>query len=494
MALFSNRNTRAYEEALYQRVLNELQESSINEALWLKAATEANHDDKKTKSLYVKHRIQQIKDEKISNNERQAAQARQEEIERKQLIEEEKHQQLLMDSLKLVSETPIKECRWAFWWIIIFIILSGVGIIAAAIRYAGGEVILPISIGLFVAGVGVYFAYSLNNFKPHGDPYEVKKRLNRLFYPLNTVALLFLPLLIIPLIQLYRKGNEYQTAFRLVKKHGLIEHKEEKDTLVYFIVGFFGLLFILGLLFGDSPTNEESHQSIQSPTALSEEVDEVSSKKNDFQAESKSFDSDETHKSFSNEELAYSKLYFDTQHSFWEKVDVIVYRRDNSSMESLVRTQPYVIEDVESVLFEINSARKQITPYSSSKNRSIAAHATELLELYDMFEGQFKEWKTLEVNLVSDITHKGQQGVDIYTNSYALISSKIGETALEFKKLTAMLEQIVLGDSVLSTQKRMNADSLANHIHNIYGWDNPGVGWESFYDSALSLRARMLEI
>jgi|GEM_PF-3400016 len=54
---------RLLEEALYQQVGNEIREGQIRDGLWMKALAESNGDSSKTQALYLKYRIQSIKDE-----------------------------------------------------------------------------------------------------------------------------------------------------------------------------------------------------------------------------------------------------------------------------------------------------------------------------------------------------------------------------------------------------------------------------------------------
>ena len=63
MAIFKNAEERLAENYVYELVAKELQEGFRKDGLWLRAATEAEGDEQKTRRLYVRYRVQEIKDE-----------------------------------------------------------------------------------------------------------------------------------------------------------------------------------------------------------------------------------------------------------------------------------------------------------------------------------------------------------------------------------------------------------------------------------------------
>jgi len=58
-------NKRKFEEELYERVTNEISEGYKRDGLWTKALVDASGDQEKAKPLYIKYRIQSLKDELI---------------------------------------------------------------------------------------------------------------------------------------------------------------------------------------------------------------------------------------------------------------------------------------------------------------------------------------------------------------------------------------------------------------------------------------------
>lgn len=63
MAIFKNAEERFAENYVYELIAKELQDGYRKDGLWLRAATEADDDEKKARRLYVRYRVQKIKDE-----------------------------------------------------------------------------------------------------------------------------------------------------------------------------------------------------------------------------------------------------------------------------------------------------------------------------------------------------------------------------------------------------------------------------------------------
>lgn len=55
--------SRRHDEVLYARVLDELKSGSRREGLWAKAIADCSGDEGRAKSLYIKYRVQSIKDD-----------------------------------------------------------------------------------------------------------------------------------------------------------------------------------------------------------------------------------------------------------------------------------------------------------------------------------------------------------------------------------------------------------------------------------------------
>ena len=71
------------EEALYKRVLNEMDAGIVREGIWAKALADCLGDVKKARSLYIKYRVQSLTDEKKYEAKHIA-------YEKKQAVEQEK--------------------------------------------------------------------------------------------------------------------------------------------------------------------------------------------------------------------------------------------------------------------------------------------------------------------------------------------------------------------------------------------------------------------
>ena len=54
---------RLFEEQLYSQVATELFEGKEDHGIWAKAIADAEGNSEKAKGLYIKHRVQSIKDE-----------------------------------------------------------------------------------------------------------------------------------------------------------------------------------------------------------------------------------------------------------------------------------------------------------------------------------------------------------------------------------------------------------------------------------------------
>lgn len=70
-------NNRINEELLYTIVYDELSDNNMSRGLWLKALTETEGDTERAKYIYVKYRVQAIKDEISINKIEQEKEAEQ---------------------------------------------------------------------------------------------------------------------------------------------------------------------------------------------------------------------------------------------------------------------------------------------------------------------------------------------------------------------------------------------------------------------------------
>ncbi len=63
MSRYSSLKARANEELLYSQVAEEIEKNEINKGLWAKALSESGNIDSSAKALYIKLRVQSLKDE-----------------------------------------------------------------------------------------------------------------------------------------------------------------------------------------------------------------------------------------------------------------------------------------------------------------------------------------------------------------------------------------------------------------------------------------------
>lgn len=68
MSYFTTRKQRKEEEYLYSAVTEEIERNEIFKPLWMKALADSNFDKQRTQALYIKYRVQKIKDD-ISNDQ-----------------------------------------------------------------------------------------------------------------------------------------------------------------------------------------------------------------------------------------------------------------------------------------------------------------------------------------------------------------------------------------------------------------------------------------
>lgn len=82
--------SRLIEESLYAEVLREVESGYRRDGLWAKALSEAEFDEAKAKSLYIKHRVQALKDELafVEVHQRELDGQRKREESRQQVIRE----------------------------------------------------------------------------------------------------------------------------------------------------------------------------------------------------------------------------------------------------------------------------------------------------------------------------------------------------------------------------------------------------------------------
>lgn len=95
------------EEALYKRVLNEMDAGIVREGIWAKALADCLGDEKKAHSLYIKYRVQSLADEKKYEAKHIAFEKK---LAKKEAIElEERNKRLAEEAKKLAKEQYKKD-------------------------------------------------------------------------------------------------------------------------------------------------------------------------------------------------------------------------------------------------------------------------------------------------------------------------------------------------------------------------------------------------
>ena len=72
----TDKNHRALEEYLYERVADEIERKEIKKGLWAMAISESQNDKTKAEPLYIKLRVQSLKDEAEELYEEEKAEIR----------------------------------------------------------------------------------------------------------------------------------------------------------------------------------------------------------------------------------------------------------------------------------------------------------------------------------------------------------------------------------------------------------------------------------
>lgn len=111
--------SRLFEEQIYARVVEELAQGKRRDGLWARALAESEARAEKAKSLYIRYRVQSIKDEiEVSEKSRKAEEDRQA---RKREIEEERKRreaQTKRGADSPVFDGPMTAANWL--WLFLF--------------------------------------------------------------------------------------------------------------------------------------------------------------------------------------------------------------------------------------------------------------------------------------------------------------------------------------------------------------------------------------
>lgn len=223
---FSTKEQRKTEEYLYSLVTEEIERNEIQKSLWTKALADSDNDKQKTQALYIKYRVQKLKDE-ISDRE---------EIERAQAQREaQAHTKIQKEGRNLATlSTTVENTISTFYWLILVMIILSMAIwFFAYILYSSGDSyeLWALIGGVFII-LGFYLYYLTSKVKKTTDYLEIKKRLNVLFWILIPFSLLssvlgaVAPILglgmFIAFVGLSIRAVKFYSAFSYAKRNNLI--------------------------------------------------------------------------------------------------------------------------------------------------------------------------------------------------------------------------------------------------------------------------------
>lgn len=223
---FSSKEQRKVEEQLYSAVAEEIDRNEIHKALWTRALADSNNDKQKAQALYIKYRVQKLKDEISDQQEAQKE-------ERKRI--EQVQAKVKKDGRNLEAlNTTVENTVATFQWLILAMILLSVGILFFAyLFYDSGD---PYGLWALTGGVliclGLYLFYLTKRVNTTTDYLEIKKRLNILFFILIPFSLLgsalgaVLPvvglLMFLAFIGLSIRAVRFYSAFNYAKRNSLM--------------------------------------------------------------------------------------------------------------------------------------------------------------------------------------------------------------------------------------------------------------------------------
>lgn len=223
---FSSKEQRKTEEYLYSIVTEEIESNEIKKPLYVKALADSDNDKQKAQALYIKYRVQKLKDE-ISD---------QQEAEREQSqIEAQAHAKVQKQDRNLATlNTTVENTVSTFHWLILAMIILSIGILFFAyLFYSSGDSyeLWALTGSVFII-LGFYLYYLTSKVKKTTDYLEIKKRLNVLFLILIPFSLLSSALgavapilglgIFITFIGLSIRAFKFYSAFNYAKRNNLI--------------------------------------------------------------------------------------------------------------------------------------------------------------------------------------------------------------------------------------------------------------------------------
>lgn len=223
---FSSKEQRKFEEQLYGAVTAEIERNEIHKALWTKALADSDNDKQQAQALYIKYRVQKLKDEISNHHEMQRAEIRKEEQVQAKIRKDDRN----LDTLN----TTIKNTISTFHWLILAMIILSVAIsFFAYIFYDSGDSyeLWALTGGVFLC-LGLYLFYLTKKVSKITSYPEIKKRLGVLFFVLIPFSLLATGLgaiapiygifMFITFIDLSVRAIKFYSAFNYAKRNSLI--------------------------------------------------------------------------------------------------------------------------------------------------------------------------------------------------------------------------------------------------------------------------------
>lgn len=223
---FSSKEQRKFEEQLYDAVTAEIERNEIHKALWTKARADSGNDKQQAQALYIKYRVQKLKDDISDHQEMQRAEIRRQE----QVQAKTRKDGRNLDTL----HTTVKNTVSTFHWLILAMILVSVAILFFAyLFYDSGDSyeLWALTGGVFLF-LGLYLFYLTKKVSKITDYSEIKKRLGVLFFifipfsllatSLGAVAPIFGLFMFLTFIGLSIRAIKFYSAFRYAKKNSLI--------------------------------------------------------------------------------------------------------------------------------------------------------------------------------------------------------------------------------------------------------------------------------
>jgi F0F1-type ATP synthase assembly protein I len=223
---FSSKESRLKEEYLYSIVTKEIEQNEIHKPLYTKALADAQGNQQQAQSLYIKYRVQKLKDD-ISDNLEQQEKERERNLKHQEKIDKQNK------NLTILNTTVANTLR-TFRFLTSCLVLVSIGFlfISYVLRSSTDSWKTWLFIGILLISLRLYLFYIIKKIKKIEDHKKIKKQLNILFFVLIPFSLLgsivgvWLPILglamFIIFVTLLIRAFKFYTAFHYAKRNNLI--------------------------------------------------------------------------------------------------------------------------------------------------------------------------------------------------------------------------------------------------------------------------------